>query len=45
LTEQTNKKKHTVKQIPRPSLYERMAGNNITKLQNIKCSALCSKAK
>jgi len=25
LTEQT--KKHTVKQIPRPSLYERMAGN------------------
>ena len=26
LTEQTNK--HTVKQIPRPSLYERMAGNN-----------------
>jgi len=29
LTEQTNKQtnKHTVNQIPRPSLYERMAGN------------------
>ena len=32
LTEQTNK--HTVKQIPRPSLYERMAGNNKIRTRN-----------